>query len=126
MQPLYLLAAPATGLVVAAADAATDQITAGIIAPILSTGVVGAFLLMILFRIKIMPTYVYDDAKALWEKSDAAKDAAITELKEGLKEANSVYTSQVIPTLTRVLDSERELVDIRRDEQARRRRGETA
>lgn len=123
MSPYTWLAAPATGLVVAAGEAASDP-TVSFVAPILSTGVVGAFLLMILFRIKIMPTYVYDEAKAVWEKSDAAKDTAIAELKEALKEANSVYTSQVIPTLTRVLDSERELVDIRRDEQSRRRRGE--
>lgn len=117
---------------------------AALFAPILATGVGGALFLMVLFKIKIMPTYVYDDAKAAWDKereridkahaeevaglkaAHAAEvqryEAEKAELKGGLKDAQSVYTQQVIPTLTRVLDSERELVDLRREEAAERRR----
>jgi hypothetical protein len=103
-----------------ASKAAFDYIT-----PIAGTGLVGIFFLMIVLRIKIMPTYVYEDAKAEWERERAALGKDIDELKSTLREANNVYTTQVIPTLTRVLDAERELVDLRREEQAeRRRRGE--
>ena len=97
------------------------------IGPIAGSGIVGIFLLLVIFRIKIMPTYVYDDAKAEWERERAEKDKDIEELKQSLREANAVYTTQVIPTLTRVLDAERELVDLRRDEAvATRRRRRTA
>ena len=46
--------------------------------PILSTGLVGVILTMILLRVKIMPTYVYDEAKAEWqrERSDLQADIA--------------------------------------------------
>ena len=101
--------------------------------PILGTGLVGALFLMVLFRVKIMPTYVYDKAEQDWDKErerlvterTEERDrftAEIADLKLGLKDANKVYTEQVIPTLTRVLDAERELVDLRRDEAAERRR----
>ena len=104
-----------------------------VIAPILGTGLLGSLFLMLLFRIKIMPTYVYDAALHAWqeerlrlENAHATELTRLTrdngDLKEALKEANSVYTLQVIPTLTRVLDSERELVELRRDEAAERRR----
>lgn len=92
------------------------------IAPIASTGLVGIILLMIIFRYKLMPTYVHDQYREDVGKQLAAKDADILELKSALSEAQKVYTAQVIPTLTRVLDAERELVDLRRDEQAERRR----
>lgn len=92
------------------------------LAPILSTGVVGVIFLMVVFRIKLQPTYVLEDARSEWERerNDLVKN--IDELKATIRDANSVYTTQVIPTLTRVLDAERELVDLRRDEQAERRR----
>jgi hypothetical protein len=104
-----------------------------VLGPILGTGLVGALFLMVLFRIKIMPTYVYDQAKTAWDTvHDQAKIAwdaertrlidEVADLKLGVKEQNKVYTEQVIPTLTRVLDAERELVDLRRDEAAERRR----
>ncbi len=103
--------------------AATETQTAfDYIAPIASTGLVGIFLLMILFRIKIMPTYVYDTAKVEWDRERVRLEQTVDELKGALSEANAVYTTQVIPTLTRVLDSEKELVELRRDEQAARRR----
>lgn len=92
------------------------------IGPILGTGLVGALFLMVLFRIKIMPTYVYDTAEKNWSDERERLAAEIADLKLGLKDANKVYTEQVIPTLTRVLDAERELVDLRRDEAAERRR----
>lgn len=93
-----------------------------IVGPIAGTGLVGALFLMVLFRYKLMPTYVHDDYKVDAAKRLEEKDGTIGELKEALREANAVYTAQVIPTLTRVLDAERELVDLRRDEQSDRRR----
>lgn len=104
--------------------AGVGDIISTVIAPILGTGIVGALFLMVIFRIKIMPTYVHEEAKAAWEKQLADKDADIDELKAALKDSNEVYTQQVIPTLTRVLDAERELVELRRDEAAERRRRE--
>lgn len=105
----------------------TDQTVTGVSNIVISTltgaGSVGAFLLMVLFRFKIMPTYVHDDAKESWDREREGLEKSVEELKNALKDANLVYTSQVIPTLTRVLDAERELVDLRRDEQASRRLG---
>lgn len=100
---------------VAAGDPVVSP-TFDFVAPILSTGMVGILLLMIIFRIKIMPTYVHDAAKVEWERERLDLQSDITELKLTLKDANGVYTQQVIPTLTRVLDAERELVDLRRNE----------
>lgn len=95
---------------------------ASLIAPILSTGVVGIILVMILFRIKIMPSYVYDEMVMAKDREIARLEVDKAELKEGLKDTQAVYTEQVIPTLTRVLDAERELVDLRREEAIERRR----
>jgi hypothetical protein len=92
--------------------------------PIVSTGIVGVILLMVLFRIKIMPTYVFDEAKVDWERDRERLLADIDDLKASLKESNLVYTREVIPTLTRVLENERELVEIRREQARRRRDGE--
>jgi hypothetical protein len=93
-----------------------------VLGPILGTGLVGALFLMVLFRIKIMPTYVYDQAKESWDAERTRLVDEVADLKLGVKEQNKIYTEQVIPTLTRVLDAERELVDLRRDEAAERRR----
>jgi hypothetical protein len=105
--PVMLL----VSLEVATAEPAFDYL-----APILSTGLVGVILLMILFRIKIMPVYVFDNAKIEWERERDNLLSDKAELKAALKDANSIYTTQVIPTLTRVLDAERELVELRRAE----------
>lgn len=109
MSPVLLL----SSVSLIAADPTVDYV-----APILSTGMVGVVLLMILFRIKIMPVYVFTDAKAEWERERDNLLLDITELKLALRESNAIYTTQVIPTLTRVLDAERELVDLRRNERA--------
>jgi hypothetical protein len=93
-----------------------------VLGPILGTGLVGALFLMVLFRIKIMPTYVYDQGKTAWDLERTRLIDEVDDLKLVVKEGNKVYTEQVIPTLTRVLDAERELVDLRRDEAAERRR----
>jgi hypothetical protein len=77
---------------------------------------VGVILIMILLRIKVMPTYVHEDARTEWERERGNLQADIADLKATIKDANSVYTTQVIPTLTRVLDAERELVELRRSE----------
>ena len=103
-----------------AADTGTSSQLFDFLGPILSTGIVGVILLMILFRIKIMPTYVYDDAKKEWERERADLVADNNDLKAGLKDAQAVYTKEVIPTLTRVLDAERELLDLRRAQQLSR------
>lgn len=116
-------------------DAVAAVVPTDWIAPILSTGVVGVILLMILFRYKIQPTYVLDDAKREWERERLAIEARhaeerrhdqedVVELKRSLKEGTEVYTQQVIPLLTRLLDSERELVELRREEARRRNRGD--
>jgi hypothetical protein len=116
------LAAMHLAMAVLAAEATGPEKAFDWIGPIAGTGMVGVFLLMTLLRIKIMPTYVHDDAKTEWERQRLALEKDVDELKATLREANTVYTTQVIPTLTRVLDAERELVDLRRDEQAERRR----
>jgi hypothetical protein len=107
------IAAPVT--LFASLAMATDP-TVDYLAPILSTGMVGIILIMILFRIKIMPVYVFDNAKLEWERERDNLLLDISELKLALKDSNAIYTTQVIPTLTRVLDAERELVDLRRTE----------
>jgi hypothetical protein len=105
------------------------------LAPILSTGAVGVILLMILFRYKIMPTYVYEDFRRECEREREALEVRhaaerhqdqvdIADLKRSLQEGTEVYTRQVIPLLTRLLDSERELVELRREEARRRNRGD--
>lgn len=115
--------APVTSFLASANDINGNAIN--FVTTIASTGIVGVVLLMILFRVKIMPTYVYDEQKAEWERLRAEKDKTIDDLKNAIKDANSVYTEQVIPTLTRTLDAERELIELRRDEREdRRRRGE--
>lgn len=106
-----------------------------LLGPIIGTGIGGVLFLMVIFKIKVMPTYVYDKAVADHEKELARRDkehadevarleADKAELKISINDAHSVYTEQVIPTLTRVLDAERELVELRRDEAAERRRRE--
>lgn len=110
-----------TEVLAAVGDATSTSTAFDFIGPIAGTGLVGLFLLMIIFRIKIMPTWVHDEAKADWLKRETQLLADLTELKTALTEANTVYTGQVIPTLTRVLDAERELVDLRREEQTERR-----
>jgi hypothetical protein len=103
-------------LLLTSAVTVTTEPTFDYLAPILSTGLVGVILLMILFRIKIMPVYVFDNAKIEWERERDNLLQDKVELKLALKEANSIYITQVIPTLTRVLDAERELVELRRSE----------
>lgn len=117
-----MLANPAIAVAVAAVESGTTN-PFDFIAPIISTGMVGIFLLMVLFRFKIMPTYVHEDAKREWERERTALEADKAELKRAVTEAQSVYTEKVIPTLTRILDNEQELVAIRRAEQARRQQG---
>lgn len=113
---LYIASTFSASAFVAAVVAPDPSTGFDYVAPILSTGIVGVFMLMLMFRVKIMPTYVFDAAKTEWERERNSKDADIAELKSTLKEANAVYTTQVIPVLTSVLDSQRELVDLRRME----------
>ncbi len=119
---MFLLSYAANAAALASVTAAETSQTIDYIAPIASTGLVGVFLLMILFRVKIMPTYVYDNSKVEWDREREKLEQNIVELKAALADANAVYVTSVIPTLTRLLDSERELVELRRDEKEARRR----
>lgn len=78
---------------------------------LISAGPVGIFLLMVLFRFKIQPTYVADDAKKEWERERARLEHDLVESKATNVEAQRVYVDQVIPTLTRVLDVLRKAED---------------
>lgn len=71
------------------------------------------FLLMLLLRWKIMPTYVHEDAKKEWERERSGLERDLAEARAVNVEAQRVYVEQVIPTLTRVLD---ELKERRRGE----------
>jgi hypothetical protein len=130
-----MLVVPNLGIVLTGLRAAAEN-TGGsgvdLVGPIAGTGIVGVILLMLMFRFKIMPTYVYDQMVA---EKDAAcsqittekdrqiaeRDARLVAAGEALKDANEIYVQQVIPTMTRALDVERELLDLRREEQADRR-----
>lgn len=89
---------------------------------LIAAGPVGVFFIAVLFKFKIMTVSEHNTAVSSWDRERATLEKDNEELKAALREANAVYTQQVIPTLTRVLDAERELVDLRRDEQAERRR----
>lgn len=85
------------------------------------TGIVGVILCMVIMRWKLMPTYVYDEAKAAWDEERARYESDAAEYKSALAAAHDVYIREVVPTLTRALDAQRELLELRRDEAAERR-----
>jgi hypothetical protein len=87
-----------------------------------SAGPVGVFLLMVLFRWKVMPTYVFDAAKKEWDRERSEKDETIKSLTEIGQKSTEVYINQVVPTMTRALDLEKELLDLRREDRDRDRR----
>lgn len=96
----------------AVAPAAVDAVsTAGSPVDLLTAlggyGLVGAILLAVLFRVKIMPTYVHDDYKTDAEKRAAERDSEIDALQSELRELNSMVRERVMPALTRALDAER-------------------
>lgn len=97
---------------------AAPSVEGAVMSTLIAAGPVGVFFLMVLFKFKMMT--VSEHQAVIKEKDDriAQLEEDKGELKQSLREANSVYISQVIPTLTRVLDAERELVDLRRQEQA--------
>ena len=115
-----LMTSPVTGEVIAAAT--TESSLPDLLSPIISTGIVGVVLVMIILRFKIMPTYVHEDALAQrdrelariedshkreregWEKERAERIAREDALRKAVEDAHNVYTVQVIPTLTRVYD----------------------
>ena len=91
-----------TAAVLASADPGSNPFGGlNYLAPIFSTGIVGVFLLMLLFRIKIMPTYVYDDYKAEREREIAGKDKEIADLKESNAALRTLTEQQIIPALVR-------------------------
>ena len=97
-------------------------VESGLIAMLMSAGPVGVFFAAILMKRGVMTVSEHNTAKTQWERERDVLLKDNEELKGALKDANAVYTQQVIPTLTRVLDAERELVDLRREEQIERRR----
>lgn len=113
----------------APADPGAVSVEGALIRTFIAAGPVGAFFLAVLFKKGVMTTSEHttstaamDRERTAWatERQSLIKDK--DEAKAALAEAYGVYTQQVIPTLTRVLDAERELVDLRREEQAERRR----
>lgn len=84
---------------------------------LIAAGPVGVFFLAVIFKFKLMTVSEHLAVVAEKDSRIASQEKTIDELKASLREANAVYTAQVIPTLTRVLDAERELVDLRRAEQ---------
>lgn len=93
----------------------TTSVETSVIRTLISAGPVGIFLLMLLFRYKIQPTYVLDDAKKEWERERVGLEDDLSEARITNIEAQRVYVEQVIPTLTRVLDELRRVEDRRRD-----------
>jgi hypothetical protein len=91
-----------TAAVVLADPANTNPFTGfNYLAPILSTGIVGLLFLMLLFRVKIMPTYVYDDYKVEKEKEIARLDKENDDLKEANSALRTLTEQQIIPALVR-------------------------
>ena len=118
---MVLEQAATTPAPVPAADPALS-VEGALIRTLISAGPVGVFFIAILFKKGVMTTSEHNTAMQSWERERTKLVADSDELKKALIAAQSVYTEQVIPTLTRVLDAERELVDLRREEQAERRR----
>lgn len=69
--------------------------------PIFSTGIVGLFLLMLLLRFKVMPTYVYDEYKGEKDKEIARLEKENGELKEANAALRTLTEQQIIPALVR-------------------------
>lgn len=94
-----------------AAAVAADVATAGppldLVTALSGYGIVGLFLAALLFRVKVMPTYVYDEFKADALQRIAAQDAEIDALQSELREMNGMFRERVMPVLTRALDAER-------------------
>jgi hypothetical protein len=116
-------------LLAAEASDPAVSVTGAMIRTLIAAGPVGLFFAATLFKKGVMTVSEHETAKHAWERERegwarerGALERDVEELKGTLREANAVYTQQVIPTLTRVLDAERELVDLRREEQAERRR----
>lgn len=99
------------GLFLIAVQAAGVESTA--VQTLISAGPVGVFFLMFLLRWKVMPTYVFDDARREWERERGGLEQDLKEVKVATVEAQRVYVEQVIPTLTRVLDELRKAEDRR-------------
>jgi len=94
-----------------AAETGSSSVEGAALRTLISAGPVGVFLLMVLFRFKIQPTYVHEDAKKEWERERARLEHDLVESKATNVEAQRVYVDQVIPTLTRVLDVLRKAED---------------
>lgn len=92
-----------TAAVVLADPASTNNPFTGFnyLTPIISTGVVGLFLLMLLFRIKVMPTYVYDEYKIEKDKEIARLEKENDDLKEANSALRTLTEQQIIPALVR-------------------------
>lgn len=121
IEPELLESVAALVAEVPAADAPAT-ISDALVSTLIAAGPIGIFFIAVLFKFKLMTVSEHESVVREKDARIASLDADLTDLKTALKDANAVYTSQVIPTLTRVLDAERELVDLRREEQVERRR----
>lgn len=112
----------------AQADVAAATVTTSpnldVLSPIVSTGVVGAVLLMILFRVKLVTTGEHeavikekDSQIADRDRQLAEKQAEILGLRAQVNDLSSAYQEKVIPALTRVYD----LVPVEEGQRGRRR-----
>lgn len=98
---MYFGAFSLAAFAVAATDPGTSVGGFNLLAPIVSTGIVGVLFIMVLFRIKIMPTYVYDDAMEQKDKEIARLEKDNGELKESNQALRTLTEQQIIPALVR-------------------------
>jgi hypothetical protein len=105
-------------------SAEPKSVSDAVLQMLVAAGPVGVFFLMVNFKFKLMTVSEHEALMKEKDEQITKLEADKDELKGSLREANGVYTTQVIPTLTRVLDAERELVDLRRQEQQNRWRRE--
>jgi hypothetical protein len=94
-----IVAATSGGLLAATGDSGVDVLK--VVSPILGTGLVGVMFLMVIFRIKIMPTYVYDEAKKEWERERIRLEEENSDLKQSNQALRTMTEGQIIPALVR-------------------------
>lgn len=96
------LSGGAVGILAAASPSTSDfAAVLQLLAPILGTGIVGVMFIMVILRFKIMPTYVYDDAKVEWDRERARLEQENAELKDANQALRTLTEQQIIPALVR-------------------------
>ena len=92
--------------------------------PILNVGLVGVMLLLLATETLFITVKSHKREMAAKDAEVARLVADKAEMKAALDGANDIITTQVIPTLTRVLHELQESTELRRDELSERRRRE--